>query len=243
MPFNAASAKDMRMSRDLQSHMTQMALGRETAGRFGAGFTVHHNNVRTSLTAALATAFPALKRTVGETRFNEVAGRFVVAAPPCAPQLSAYGAEFPAFLAGQDVPPYAGDVARLEWARVESYFAADAPALDIHRLLSAQASDMDRVTFTPHPATRWITSAFSVFSIWQGEAKDTNRPQCAAITRKGHHIITREINIADAVFLGALASGAPLKEAVVSARIPEHALQDILQAHFINATFKENGDA
>ncbi len=70
---------------------------------------IHRNNFRVTLTAALASVFPAVRNLVGEECFAAIAGRFVERHPPATPVLSAYGAAFPGFL---DSQPSLSGVAR-----------------------------------------------------------------------------------------------------------------------------------
>ncbi len=165
------------------------------------------------------------------------------------PQLSLYGDAFPAFIAREDVAqrlPYLPDVARLEWARAESYFAADAPHLDMTKLASLSPHDMDRVVLRLHPATRMIASPFPIYRIWEVNQPtvtdvptvDMSIAQCALVSRHGNNIVTREISETDAGFLRDIAQGKTLSEA--TAHMPgTFDLQHVLQDHFLNGTFSD----
>ena len=217
----------------------------ETAARIG----VYRNTVQASLIDVLATAFPATQRIVGETFFSTLAARFIVTAPPRVPQLSLYGDGFTNFLAGQDVAqqlPYLPDVARLEWARGESYFAADAPSLNAARLAALSPDDMDHIALALHPATRLISSNYPIYRIWEVNqpsvtdvpAVDMSVGQWVMVSRRDHHIVTRALEKYDAAFISAIAAGRTLSEA--AAGIPDaFDLQQALQHHFINSTFTD----
>jgi hypothetical protein len=197
----------------------------------------------------LATAFPVTQRIVGERFFTQLATRFVIAAPPRIPQLSLYGDGFADFIAGDDVArrlPYLPDVARLEWARGEAYFAADASPLDMAQLAALSPDDMDHITLRLHPATRLISSAFPIYRIWEVNqptvtdvpAVDMSLSQHALVTRRGHHVVTREISKPDAYFLAAVAKGQTLSRATAY-MAGDFDLQQALQNHFLNGTFRE----
>jgi hypothetical protein len=89
---------------------------------------VYRNNVLLSLRRVLEGTFPASRRLLGPERFAKVARAFISSAPPRRPQLMTYGAGFPAFLA-RSAEARIADVAKLEWAREEAYYAVDAAPL------------------------------------------------------------------------------------------------------------------
>lgn len=213
---------------------------------------VYRATVQGSLTDVLAAAFPVTLRVVGEGFFAALARRFIAAAPPRAPELSVYGRDFAAFITHEDVGqrlPYLADVARLEWARGEAYFAADATPLDPARLAALPPDTINRLVLRWHPATRLIISDFPVHRIWEvNQPTVTDVPrvdmadkQSALVSRRGHQLITRALSPADAVFVAAMATGRNLGEAAELALGTNTAfdLQTALQDHFINATFQD----
>jgi hypothetical protein len=85
---------------------------------------------------ALAEDFGALARVLGEDAFRELVIAYLGAHPPCRPSLRDAGAQLPEFLARSPAAaalrerhPFAPDLARLEWALIEAFDAADAPVL------------------------------------------------------------------------------------------------------------------
>src|SRR5258706_11424995 len=124
--------------RDLQIHFRKAVLGADDGalrefvrapGPIADRIDVYRNTVQSSLTEVLASAFPVTQRIVGDRFFAGLARAFIAAHPPRRPHLSTYGDGFSAFIAASDIEQqlsYLPDVARLEWARGEAYFAADA---------------------------------------------------------------------------------------------------------------------
>lgn len=214
------------------------------------GIGVYRNTVQASLIDVLAAAFPVTQRIVGADFFHTLAGRFVVTAPPRVPQLSLYGDGFADFIAHEDVGrqlPYLADTSRLEWARGESYFAADALALDAARLAALGPDDIEHIVLTLHPATRLISSTFPIYRIWevnqpavtQVPRVDMTVGQWALVSRRGHHVVTREIVKADAAFLSAIIAGKTLAAATAAITDARFDLQQALRDHFINGTFRD----
>jgi hypothetical protein len=215
-----------------------------------AGLAVHRNTSQSSLAALLAKTFTVTQRIIG-ARFADLAARFVTAAPPRLPHLSMYGAALADFIACdaalEDVP-YLADVARLEWARNEAYFAADAPALDATRIAALTPDEMERTALRLHPATRLVRSRFPLHRIWDAHQTDAGIPaldfsvaENVLVTRAGHHLVTRKTSAADAVFVEAARAEKTLGAAVAAALAenPAFDLQTALQDHFIHGTFQD----
>jgi len=210
---------------------------------------VYRNTMLGSLTEVLAAAFPVTLRIVGENFFARMAGDFVRAHPPRVPQLSVYGAALPAFIAGAAVGnrlPYLADVALLEWARNEAYFAADAEPLNPARLAAMTADDMAATRLTPHPATRVVASAFPILRIWtvnQPEVAevpvvDMSQGETVLVTRPYMQVLMREISPHDAAFVNALAKNATLAEAAARDVFD---LEQAMKGHFAGGTFVNPG--
>lgn len=215
-----------------------------------AGVAVHRNTSQSSLTALLARTFSVTQQIIG-ARFTGLAARFVAAAPPRLPHLSMYGAALADFIACDaalgDVS-YLADVARLEWARNEAYFAADAPALDAARIAVLAPDEMERMVLRWHPATRLVRSRFPIHRIWDAHQTDAEIPaldlgvaEDVLVTRAGHHLVTRKISAADTVFVEAARAEKTLGAAAAAAMAKDTAfdLQTALQNHFIHGTFQD----
>jgi hypothetical protein len=183
------------------------------------GFGVYAHHTRVSLCIAIEEAFPITKRLVGDDFFTAMASQFVVAYPPTHGWLSAYGEQFPQFVA-QYAPaadlPYLPDLAKIEWARVRAANAPDDLGLDLKSLAILDAVSLESLCLSLHGAATLICSPFPVFDIWQAHfhADDDEQiseidlaigPQHVLVTRTG----TLEVNVSllnpgDAAFLAAL---------------------------------------
>ncbi len=136
-------------------------------------FSVYRNNVMASLIDAMGANFPAIKRLVGDEFFVSLAREFIVQFPPTQPILFMYGDEFGTFL--ENFPPvadfpYLADVARVEYAWLQSYHAADVSPLEAGELGNIAGEDVGRAKFVPH-SSMWIFR-----SIWPAASlMDRNR--------------------------------------------------------------------
>lgn len=141
--------------------------GSDPAQRFG----VYRNNVAASLVEALADSFPVVQALVGAEFFRAMAHEFVRTSPPASPVLACYGEDIPDFVATftpAATVPYLGDVARLEYARVLAFHAADAapvPAPELAALL-ADPHRLPGLRLQLSPSLRLLRSDWAIASLW-----------------------------------------------------------------------------
>ncbi|OEJ69237.1 HvfC/BufC N-terminal domain-containing protein [Magnetovibrio blakemorei] len=171
---------------ELQSSFGEASLGGDTItlapAIIGDGLqaeqrlSIHRNNTTVLLCEVLGTTYPVVKKLVGEAFFDSVARAYVRAHPPRSPCLFEYGGHFGDYLA--NVPavaelPYLSDVAKLEWAWNESFYAVDAEPLSASALAKIDPETYGDLIFTLHPSLRLVASAYPIKEIW-----DVN--QCGA---------------------------------------------------------------
>jgi hypothetical protein len=203
-------------------------LGREAASPQSRRFDVHRNNSMVSLIEALATSFPVVRRLVGEDFFRAAARAYVRQDPPRSPVLLLYGRGFGDFLDDFEPArgvPYLGDVARLEWARVHAYNAADADPVGIDRLAAVPEAVLPRTRLVLHLSLRLLRSRFPVAALWaatRGDAPDTDvdmtRGEDVAVLRPADSVEVRVLPAGGHDFIAALAAGAPLGAATAESR-------------------------
>ncbi|MGV3510712.1 MAG: putative DNA-binding domain-containing protein [Novosphingobium sp.] len=147
-------------------------------------FNVYRNNYLITLRNALRSTFPVVERLVGEEFFAALAHAFAERLPPQSPIMARYGDVFPGFLesfAALSEFPYLADVARIEYARVQAYHAADAANFAIDSEAAANAALEHPVRL--HPSVSIIASAYPAHSIWQAQVdQDDKSPAWQAET-------------------------------------------------------------
>lgn len=130
---------------------------------------IYRGNLAAHWARALASAYPVLRRLVGDDFFDALAGVFGRAHPARDPDLNRFGAELPDFLAGFAPAadhPYLPDVARLEWRVHEAWFAPDddGPAPPVAGL-APDAFETARAVL--HPALRLHASPWATVALWR----------------------------------------------------------------------------
>jgi hypothetical protein len=150
----------------------------------GKRFDVYRNNVAVSLTDALETAFPVVRKLLGAENFRSIAGVHLRAHPPRTPLMMFYGADMPGFL--ESFSPvqkwgYLPDVARLELALRHAYHAADTEPLDPERLQTLPPERLMAARVRIAPAASVIRSRWPVHAIWRfNMIEDAPKPEMRA---------------------------------------------------------------
>ena len=190
---------------------------------------VHRNNVVSSLIDALAETFPVVQELVGVAFFRAMVGVFVRQAPPRSRVLAHYGQGLPEFIEQFEPArpvPYLADMARLEYARVRAYHAADADAVAAKTVSLALASGerIGELRLTCHPSLATLGSRYAVVSLWaahQGSdelgAIDTDAPEAAIIVREGLEVVVLRAPAAALEFVQAIRQGRGLGDAAALA--------------------------
>jgi hypothetical protein len=122
---------------------------------------------RTRLINVLREDFPRTLAVVGDDTFATLACRYLVRCPSTSASVRHVGHRFADFLATeQATPAFLADLARLEWARVEVFDAADAAPLRLSDLQSVPANAWPALRFHLIPACVVVESAWPVHRIW-----------------------------------------------------------------------------
>lgn len=186
-------------------------------------FDVHRNNMVAGLVDALRSTFPAVHRLVGEAYFAAAARAYVDEHPPHSPVLLLYGealGDFLDALPSASGVPYLGDVARLEWARVNALHAADAAPASIDALAGVDQARLASAVLTPHPSLSVIRSRWPIVSLWRAclgsdhdHDVDMNTPEPAVVVRPSLNVGVHVPPPGGSAFLAVLERGGSLGEA------------------------------
>jgi len=135
---------------------------------------IYADMYRTRLVDVLREDYPRVLTILGDGEFQALACRYLVQHPSTHPSVRYVGRRFADFLAGETGGLlFLGDLARLEWARVEVFDAPDADPLRLSDLESLPASDWPTLRLRPIPACLVVKCAWPVHEIWAAAADAT----------------------------------------------------------------------
>lgn len=165
-------------------------LGEVGARQFADRFAVHRNNILATCINVLRQSFPVLECLLGEEYFAALMGLFVRQHPPQSPVLHEYGGELARFI--EHFPPlvefaYLPDIARLEWARLCAFHAADAVPAQL-QIVGVQTIDL--LLSRPmrlHPSLTLLRSVYPLHQLWCSQIEKLPPP--AVSGQKGESVL------------------------------------------------------
>jgi hypothetical protein len=187
-------------------------------------FDVYRNNVAVSLSDALETAFPVVRKLVGDEFFRAMAGVYLRKHPPKTPLMMYYGDAMPQFL-GRFGPTksigYLPDIARIELALRHAYHAADETPVAADALTAIAPDALMCAKLRVAPAVQTVVSDFPIAAIYRANTDDTApkpimQPEAVLITRATFDPQIHTINAAGAACVKALQKGQPLGQAMAT---------------------------
>lgn len=189
---------------------------------------VYRHNMQSALVAALSTVYPVTLKLVGQEFFEAAAREYVKANPSHSGNIQDYGGAFSSFLNGHTPAasvPYLGDVAALEWRRVQTAIAPPHRKLDTEALAKVPAEMQPELRFHHQPAARAFSSRFPILSIWefcqapepQGDLDIDLPGECVLFSRPVLDVVMRRISAGEYRFLQGLCKGGSFGEACAAA--------------------------
>jgi hypothetical protein len=196
------------------------------ANGLGAGrrLQVYRHNYESALVSALRAVYPVTERLVGEDFFIAAATVYVKQHPSHSGNIQEYGDAFPSFLDGYAPAatlPYLGDVASLEWRRLQAALAPTHTSMDLQALGQVSAETLPELYFHPQPAVRVFESRFPVLSIWEfcqqaeseGELDLDLGAQSVLISRPDLDVRMRLLSAGEQAFLVSICRGLSFADA------------------------------
>lgn len=211
---------------ELQQRLGQVLRGGDAAGLplrahgipGARRLQVYRNNHATALREALRAVYPVTERLVGEEFFAVAADAYVAANPSHSGNIQDYGGAFAVFLEGYAPAaslPYLGDVAALEWRRIQAAIAPPHTPMDLKALAEVPADMLTELHFHHQPAARAIDSRFPILSIWQfcqqadpeGELDIGRGAERVLFSRREQDVEMRLLSAGEYAFLRVLCRG------------------------------------
>jgi hypothetical protein len=161
----------------------------------------------------LAEDFPRLAALLGTDRFEELARAYLRACPSAGPSVRHLGDAFPAFVASSSaLPPYLGDLARLERARTDVFDGPDDVPLTVAELRAIEPRAWPALRFTPIRALTLLRLGWPVHELWSDDAAapPTPAPTTLRVWRGAdYRVLHAPVGARAAVALERLVAGEP----------------------------------
>jgi hypothetical protein len=173
--------------------------------------------------------FARVLAVVGDDEFHALAVRYLARHPSTHPSVRHVGRRFAEFVGSElTLPSFLGDLARLEWARVDVFDAPDAEPLRPDDLRIVLPSDWPALRFRLVPACLVVECAWPVHEIWAaagdpddgGPVRGAPAPTAIRVWREGFAVSHAAMAPVEQQALAALQRGesfAEICEAVASA--------------------------
>ncbi len=120
------------------------------------GMKVHANTVSHARLVALEETFPKTREWLGHAEFNQLSRQYVEHPGVAGFPLDQIGRIFADFLEARQIDEGMADLARVEWAWLESYHAAEAMPLQLAELAGLGEDSILEVGICLHPSVRTV---------------------------------------------------------------------------------------
>jgi hypothetical protein len=135
--------------------------------------------------------YPKVLAVVGEDAFHNLATDYLQAHPSRHPSLRFAGAALPGFVARHALGaqrPWLGELAALEWARVDVFDRADQPTLTRAAVAAVPPDGFAEIRLAPIAACEVVPATHSVEQTWRA-AEDERAPQAPGRAPEGHALL------------------------------------------------------
>lgn len=160
---------------------------------------IYRTTMREAHVRALASTYAACEKILGVRYFRQLAGEFYYQYPATHLDLNRYGEAFPDFV--QDFVehhqelgeyPYLPDLARLEWAHEQAYYAKEDAAFDFEGLAGLEEDTWRRLRFVLGASVSMLRSDYPVLELWRAQRGQEAIREIEAIDEPQYLCIARE---------------------------------------------------
>ncbi len=171
--------------------------------------TIYRKTIRAAHIETLCNIFKCCKNILGDRYFKKIANDFFVKYPSNNQNLNLYGESFPEYLEISvknlnelSEYKYLPDLAQLELALEQCYFAKDDINFDFTSLQKLDSDEYKNICFELSPSLSLIKSNYPIHEVWLAntnsdsshEIQSIQEPQYLCVTRKNYKPETHKIN-------------------------------------------------
>jgi hypothetical protein len=182
---------------------------------------VYRNGYAFRCLECLRDDFPAVAALVGDEGFAGLAGDYVARHPSTTPSLRHLGARFAAFAAASELGrrwPWIGELADLEWARVEAFDAPDAAPMTTDHLRAISPAEWPSLRLRLAPSVRILEPGHAIDLVWRA-LQDTSEwpdppldPTGLVVYRRAHAVYHRRVEAHEGEALRQVSRGATFSD-------------------------------
>jgi hypothetical protein len=154
------------------------------------GLRAHANTISHARLVALEETYPRTREHLGEAEFNALSRTFIERPDVRRRKLMGLGQGLAEFLADQTHDAAAVDLARIEWAWLQSYHSAEAQALQLADLAGLDEQGLLDLGLALHPSTRIVETRTALGPLMP-ELSESAAPEMRhlLITRPAHEVL------------------------------------------------------
>ena len=215
-----------------------------------ARLNIYKNNVFHSLTEALSSQFPTVKKLVGEKFFNACCNKFIKSININQTAMIFIGEEFSDFLKNFEHTKhmiFLSEMANFEFKKQQVYLAKEEESINIEKVQKYNLESLQSSQVTFLKAMSIINSPLAVYDIWRNNQQNINekinidKSQNIVIFRKEHQIQFLEITPAQNFCISLWKSGHSIAEGLQNTlnKNGEFNPTEMIQIAFINGFFTQ----
>jgi hypothetical protein len=197
------------------------------------------------LREALSVDYPALKKYLGDERFDQLCDAYCRKHPSHSYSLNRLGDHFPRFIAASPMKrrAFLTDLARLELMMTEVFDAGETQPLSKAGIAAIPADAWERIRFRPiealrHGAFRYPVSEF-LRAKRNREAFTRRKDSWIVVSRRDYTVRNLELTRSAYKVFTALCAGKPLGRAVTGARTTGPQIQEWFKTWVAHGLFQE----
>ena len=188
--------------------------------------SIYANGYFSRIVEAMGANYSSVKNALGDEAFDELARAYLIKHPSTFKSIDDVGHLLADFLKGKPVAkkfPFLPDLARLEWAAHQCFFADDTPPGDLKQFKNLPAAGWQRVRFELDPSVRFLKLDWPVDALWRDDGawdkrrlKNVRKERLLVMVFRQPDKLVRVPRLAPAQYdlLTALASGKTLRQAL-----------------------------
>lgn len=128
----------------------------ESADRALLGLKAHANTISHARLVALENTYPRLRDHMGHEKFHALSRDYIEQDHILLCDMNGIAADFAKFLTQNGAGATENDLARIEWAWLESYRAAEGDSIELNEIAALDEEKLLGLTLSNHPAVRLI---------------------------------------------------------------------------------------